>query len=104
VTAPTVPSADAILRHTALLVEIERLTDELLAASQAYRGAKRRFARRTEVYVARYGRADAELHARGDYARQRAGVDAGWHGDEMVRLGTALRALAGVLERTGVGQ
>jgi hypothetical protein len=101
-TAPTMPSADTILRHTAVLVEIERLADELLTASQKYRAAKRRFNRRTEVYVARYGQAEAELHARGDHIRQRAGVDCGWHGDEMTRLGTALTALTGVLERTGV--
>jgi hypothetical protein len=95
-------TADTVLRDTAVLVEIERLTDELITASQAYRAAKARFARRTEAYVARYGRAEAELHARGDHIRQRAGVDAGWYGDEMVRLGTALDALTGVLERMGV--
>jgi hypothetical protein len=86
-------TADELLRCTAVTIEVERLADELLAASQSYRRAKDRFARIT----ARYGTGpEAELHARGDYGRQRAGAHCEWHGTEMVRLGTALLALAGI--------
>jgi hypothetical protein len=87
-----VTTAD-VLRDTAVTVEVERLTDELLTASQRYRRAKARFARITD----RYGTGvEAELRARTDYARGRAGADCGWYGDQMVRLGTALLALSTV--------
>lgn len=74
-------SADTILRDTAVLVEVKHLTGELLAASQSYRRAKAR----SERITGRYGR----------------GAECDWHGTELVRLGTALLALAAVA-RDGV--
>lgn len=90
---------DQILRHTAILVEIERLTDELLAASRDYRQAKARYTRRRRTFET-----DplCDIRVREDRQARIAAAATDWHGRDMVSLGTALAALTAVLDRTAV--
>lgn len=82
-----------------MVAEIDALTDELLAALQKYRTAKRVYAARMAQFEAKYGpTAEADVAAKTDYRRARAISDcAWWRGEVMVASNalTALRSLTG---------
>ena len=84
----------------ALIIEIEQLVKEVLAASIAYRAAKRRYATRQASLIRRYPDPGHLLTRTRDDARlAQAGADCGWHGADLERVSAALAALSLAAER-----
>lgn len=79
--------------------EVDRLTGELLAALDGWRGAKRDFAELTRAYTDSPRYADDSVtaveKARNDPRRQDAGRYADWYQREIMAAATAILALRG---------